>query len=240
MMNCLDIAVHVLRAAFDHPAVSCEGLNILGYCVFAALFLAGPCLAWPEFVEHERVCHTHIRRALLRALAVCTLIEAWLWLSGDLETWSFGLIFVVNCWGTLDAVLRFPVIHNFSSMFVCKQLALVMLKVLCYVCGFHDAVDRLALFVIALLGLVFTLPLLYITALPIGDSAQLHMKHDAVDKDLFVRFLQVFHDPQSRAEVRSTRDKLTVCAAKAVPLLRHRALRSYPHLAGQLRHGPSV
>jgi len=168
------------------------------------------------------------------------LIEAWLWLSGDLETWSFALIFVVNCWGTLDAVLRFPVMHSFSSMFVWKQLALVMLKVMCYVCGFHDAVDRLALFVIALLGLVFTLPLLYITALPMGDSPQMHMKHDAVDKDLFVRCLQVFHDPESQAYIRMARDKLTVGVAKVVPSTRRRVLRSYPHLAGQLRQGPTV
>lgn len=214
--------------------------EIVGYFLFAAMFLAGPCLAWPEFVEHEAVCHTHIRKALLRALAVCTLIEAWLWLSGDLETWSFSLIFLVNCWGTLDAVLRFPVMHSFSSIFVWKQLALVMLKVMCYVCGFHDAVDRLALFVIALLGLVFTLPLLYITALPIGDTAQLHMKHDAIDKDLIVRALQVFHDPQSQAEIRATRDKLTVGVAKAVPVFRRRVLKSCPHLEGQLRRGPSV
>lgn len=213
---------------------------IIGYCFFAILFLAGPCLAWPEFVEHERVCHTHIRKALLRALAVCTLIETWLWLSGDLESWSFGLIFLANSWGTLDAVLRFPVLHSFSSTFVWKQLALVMLKVVCYVCGFHDAVDRLALFVIALLGLVFTMPLLYITALPMGDSAQLHMAHDAVDKDLLVRCLQVFHDPESRAQISTARDKLTVGVAKAVPPLRHPVLKSCPHLAGQLRQGPTV
>jgi len=168
------------------------------------------------------------------------LIEAWLWLSGDLETWSFALIFVVNCWGTLDAVLRFPVMHSFSSMFVWKQLTLVMLKVMCYVCGFHDAVDRLALFVIALLGLVFTLPLLYITALPMGDSIQMHMKHDAIDQDLFMRVLKVFHDQNAQAEVRAARDKLTVCAAKMAPLLRPTVIRSLPHLAPQLRHGPSV
>jgi len=214
--------------------------EVVGYFVFAALFLAGPCLAWPEFVEHEHVCHTHIRRALLRALAVCTLIEAWLWLSGDLETWSFALIFVVNCWGTLDAVLRFPVQHSFCSMFVWKQLALVMLKVMCYVCGFHDAVDRLALFVIALLGLVFTLPLLYITALPLGDTAQVHMKHDAIDRDLFVRLLQVFHDPQSQAHIRATKDHMTVGVAKAVPFVRQRVLKTCPHLASHLRQGPSV
>jgi hypothetical protein len=214
--------------------------EVVGYGLFAALFLAGPCLAWPEFVEHETVCHTHIRRALLRALAVCTLIEAWLWLSGDLETWSFGLIFLVNCWGTLDAVLRFPVLHSFSSMFVWKQLALVMLKVMCYVCGFHDAVDRLALFVIALLGLVFTLPLLYITALPLGDTPQVHMKHDAIDQDLVMRVVSAFHDPQSHAQIRAAKDKLTVGVAKAVPLLRQRVARTCPRLAGQLRQGPSV
>lgn len=214
--------------------------QVIGYCLFAALFLAGPCLAWPEFVESERVCHTHIRRALLRALAVCTLIEAWLWLSGDLETWSFALIFVVNCWGTLDAVLRFPVMHSWSSIFVWKQLALVMLKVMCYVCGFHDAVDRLALFVIALLGLVFTMPLLYITALPIGDSVQLHMKHDAVDQDLFMRALKVFFDQHAQAEIKIARDQLAVGTAKVVPVLRQRVIKSFPHLAPALRQGPSV
>jgi len=125
-------------------------------------------------------------------------------------------------------------------MFVWKQLALVMLKVMCYVCGFHDAVDRLALFVIALLGLVFTLPLLYITALPMGDSPQMHMKHDAIDKDLFVRCLQVYHDPESQAHIRMARDKLTIGLVKVVPSMRRRVLRSCPHLAGQLRQGPSV
>jgi hypothetical protein len=125
-------------------------------------------------------------------------------------------------------------------MFVWKQLVLVMLKVICYVCGFHDAVDRLALFVIALLGLVFTVPLLYITALPMGDSSQLHMKHDAIDKDLFVKVMQAFHDPHAQAEICSIRDKLTVLTAKMVPLLRPSLIRTFPHLAPQLRQGPSV
>lgn len=218
--------------------------EICGFTFFGTMFLFGPCLAWPEFVEAEGVRNSDIRRVMMTVFSICTLVELLLWMNGDIETWSLGLIAVSNVWGMLDAVLRFPVIHGPRSFFFWKQLFLLLLKTWCYVVGFHSAITRLAVFVVALLGLVFVMPLLYITALPIGDKVLQAVKHDAVDVDITLQFLRLCHDDAARsraaASLRSIMHRTVYKAASRWSCLRKGALLIFPLLSPHLRCGPTV
>lgn len=219
-------------------------LQICGFFTFGIMFLFGPCLAWPEFVESEGVRNCDIRAVMLTVFGICSLTELLLWQRGDLETWSLGLIAISNAWGMLDAVLRFPVIHGPRSFFFWKQVFLLLLKTWCYVVGFHSAITRLAVFVVALLGLVFVMPLLYVTALPIGDKVLESAKHDAVDVDIALRLLRLCYDDVARsraaAQWRCATHRAVYQVASRYRCMRKVAVIAFPLLSPQLRCGPTV
>lgn len=203
--------------------------HALSICLLSALCLIGPCLWWAEFVE-SAVCHTQIRRAMRRALSAFTFLECCLWLNNDLESWAFGCTLVVNFWGSLDAILRYPVIHSFCSCFSGKQLILLTLKVMCYTYGFHDANGRTTFFVMALMLLVFAMPIMYISALPLSDGVRRPRSSSVVDDDLSLRTLHYFQHQIAETKFKCIRDRLTLQIARRVPLLRRQVIAVLPHL----------
>lgn len=211
---------------------------------FGLAFLFGPCIAWPEYVEADDVGPLDIRRVMLVVFVLCTTLELALVVSGDLAVWSLGLVLMSNVWGMLDAFLRFPVVQPLLSFFTGKQALLVLLKTWCYISGFHNASERLGLFVIVLLGLVFLMPLLYITALPIDDPVTQAAKHDVVDVDIAVRFFRTVYNPAARAQAaaawRCKRHRAVVQVVHKLPYTRKMALSLFPVLHPHLRPGPCV
>merc|ERR1719335_458668 len=91
--------------------------------------------------------------------------------------------------------------------------------------GFREAHRHAALFVIALLVLVFTTPLMYFTALPFGVSVgRPASDFQVVDEDLSARVLRSFWSRSARTTFRGARNRLTSQAATTLPSLRLKVL----------------
>jgi hypothetical protein len=113
-------------------------------------------------------------------------------------------IIIVNGWGYLDAVLRFPVVHELESFFTVKNLLLLAFKVALLAFGFRhldrvgSACCMLSLMVANLMGL----PALYLIALPIDDSQmdQRMAAHDVVDVDLAQSMLRFATSSEHRKD----------------------------------------
>lgn len=215
---------------------------LVAYFIFILFFAVGACWFWPDFVDSNDP--PQIRMALHTLLAVETALEVAIWASGMVRPWVLAVIFVANVWGMLDAFLRFPVVHDIDSLFGLKQVILITLKLIGYAIGFHNVGKYVGWFVLIILCCVFTVPILWLTALPIGDVTSYHQKHDRVDVDLAVRLWHVVRHKEERAmaaiRCKNVLRKMLVFVATGAPFLRSMILRWDPSLARALRKAPGV
>ena len=100
---------------------------------------------------------------------------------------------IVNVWGYLDAVLRFPSVPQLESFFCLKPIIGVILKTVAYSIGFIDIHKWALLFLSALFLNVWLLPILYVLVIPYGDSSPFR-----TDRDLLVQLLLVVVDSKER------------------------------------------
>merc|ERR1719277_2982778 len=144
----------------------------------------------------------------------------------------------------LDAFLRFPVVHDIDSLFGLKQIMLITIKLAAYALGFRNIGKHVGWFVLCILCCVFTLPILWLTALPIGDTASYHQKTDALDVDVAVQCWRVLTKPGERAEAKTRWQAMfkkgVVRMAEAMPFLRPVALRLDPNLNRVMQKGRAV
>lgn len=82
-----------------------------------------------------------------------------------------GLIFC-NFWGSLDAVLRFPISHDLDNFFTIKILLLLLAKTTVYSVYFTQITKNVPVFLSALFSCIWAQPLLYVMALPTYDVPQ--------------------------------------------------------------------
>lgn len=108
-----------------------------------------------------------------------------------------GCCLLVNVWGPLDALMRFPKAHEIESLFTLKQFLLLALKTLTLAFGIDAITDHLGLLLIVLLLNIAGLPVLYSMALPL-DPAERVLKDDAYDVDLAWRLWKVLRCPGER------------------------------------------
>merc|ERR1719277_2953218 len=111
--------------------------------------------------------------------------------------WLFPAMLLLNMCGSLDAVLRFPIVHGFSELFPWKQLLLLFAKAALY-CYSDCNVSQNRFPLVAVIALnILGLPLMYLFALPISDECSPRvssMARDVVDEDVVVRLARFVVD----------------------------------------------
>merc|ERR1712007_149784 len=115
------------------------------------------------------------------------------------EVTSFRYLMVsllVSFCGTLDAVIRFPASHDFSSAFTLKQGACVMSKSFCCAMGFISLQDNIVIFFVVHALNVWGIPMLYLIALPVNPSE--FLGHEEDDVDTLIKMWQMVSSPRER------------------------------------------
>lgn len=141
------------------------------------------------------------RKALLATLAVTTSIELSFCCAGYLHFWMVPLVLIANAWGPLDAVLRYPIVHDIDTFFTVKQVVILCVKLVSFPFGLADLLANLRL----LLGLSLVnfamLPILYLVALPLDlhPEVQRQAAVGVIDVDLAVRLAHLASDPRRRS-----------------------------------------
>lgn len=216
-------------------------LLFVAYVVFILAFVIGVCWLWPDFVDTNDP--PRIRKALSWMLAVQNVVEVGLWLGGSVKTWVIFVVLITNAWGMLDALLRFPIIHDIDSFFGLKQVALIAVKLAGYALGFESIGKNVGWFILVILSCVFSMPILWLTALPFGEVS-VYAKTDAVDEDLAYRLLKVARDPVERAAavayVKKVSRKCAVQMVKVLPFMKPIVCKFDPALSRVLASKPGV
>eukprot|EP00438_Fugacium_kawagutii_P021375 Skav232422 [mRNA] locus=scaffold189:92864:93226:- [translate_table: standard] len=114
---------------------------------------------------------------------------------------------------------------------------LMLLKIAGYLVGFKMLKQNLAWAVLVLLINVCTLPIVWLTALPIGDVNSYHQKHPHVkDQDLALRLWCLAAVPSERAAAAaSLKTSIRKAPATAMPVLKPIVLRIDPAMVRILR-----
>lgn len=198
---------------------------VLGFGSLIAMFSA-----WSASLDRAEHDPGQAQASMLGILLLVTLADIGLAASGFVHVWVLYLSLFANCWGGLDAVLRFPAKHRGTSLFMLKQYALLGLKTYGYTVGVANIWDNMGnIFLVLLLG-VWSPPLLYLMARPLEPSEQV-AADEADNIDLAMRVLKLarFGEERQRCFTRCHgwwRKRLIMAAGSAEPTLVDYALRA--------------
>lgn len=171
-------------------------------CIF--LLLAAVCgsgVAWCIYLEYEPAAE-QVRSRMFWVVTITTCFELALCATSTLHWWMLPLLLLTNGWGEYDAVLRFPVLHDFHEPFAVKQVFLLILKVLGCAFGFADLQASWMLCFITFTVDICTLPLLYCLALPVDmDEKQQRIDASSVENvDVALRIFRVLRSKDARRD----------------------------------------
>lgn len=144
---------------------------------------------WGSFLDRQEHDPGRVRAVMFIVLSIMTMGEFSLVTYGAVAPKAFALALLVNLWGCMDAVLRFPASHDLESWFSAKQFALLMLKTVGYGYGFVSLRQSMGIFIAMLLLNIWGLPVLYLMALPLDPMEQ--VADDEYDVDLALRVWQL-------------------------------------------------
>eukprot|EP00930_Biecheleria_cincta_P032995 TRINITY_DN22855_c0_g1_i1.p1 TRINITY_DN22855_c0_g1~~TRINITY_DN22855_c0_g1_i1.p1 ORF type:complete len:227 (-),score=27.73 TRINITY_DN22855_c0_g1_i1:227-907(-) len=144
---------------------------------------------WGSFLDRHEHDPGRVRAVMFIGLSVLTLSELSLAASGAATWEAFALSLLVNLWGGMDAVLRFPASHDLESWFSAKQFVLLIVKTVGYAFGLVSFRQNVSRFIAILLLNIWGLPVLYLMALPLDPMGQ--VADDAYDIDLALRVWQL-------------------------------------------------
>jgi hypothetical protein len=172
--------------------------SVLVQIVLAGIGLLSFLWGWGILVE-KYVLRPHVVRTILLFI-VCSfaLFEVWFCHNGLIHPWTDVAVTFCNMWGMVDAVLRYPTVYDIDTIFCTKQMILLVLKILSYVLGFGDIPRNFGWFMFAILVNVWTVPLLYITALPVCDDAP--KPPSDLDQDVLVKIWRFIVRPAVQEE----------------------------------------
>lgn len=169
---------------------------IVGPMIFIALY-AFWIECWKPYPEK-------VRRVLALIVAGLTCTEGYFVWNGSLRSWILIPIVLVNGWGYLDAVLRFPVVHDLDSTFTVKNLILLALKVSMLGFGFRNLSrpNNAAAMVFFVITNVLGMPAFYLLALPLEENNQDQRMaaHDVNDVDLSQKAYALITSSEKRQE----------------------------------------
>jgi len=136
------------------------------------------------------------RTALFVVWVVATGLELCCWWAKFTTWWMAVATIVHSIWGWLDAILRFPKLHDVESLFTLKHVCLMLLKMLLLAFGMTN-LQKNALYFLGLLFLNMMLPVIYLLMLPLDDEAvyQRIYSHGVVDEDIAIRMFRVLANP---------------------------------------------
>lgn len=143
--------------------------------------------AFLDFYEHDP---GRVRAVMFLVLVLTMSTELGLAAHGIIYPWVAWVSIVVNLWGGLDAILRYPAAHDLESFFALKQIVLLVTKTIVYAFGFQVFRQNITYFLLVLAFNIWALPLLYFMALPL-DPAEQVVQDDEYDVDLTVRMWQL-------------------------------------------------
>lgn len=173
-------------------------IAVPGMALMMLFVVCGGGVLWGQFVENR--CPRLVQRGLFAVLAVTTSFELALCALSVLGWWMLPVILVTNTWGFMDAVLRFPVLHDFGTAFALKQILLLLLKVACAVYSLADFQDHWVWRYLVVLMNLFVLPMFYFLALPLeGAPKEYRLAASQVeDVDIAVRSLRLVYNRDAR------------------------------------------
>merc|ERR1719230_921074 len=152
-------------SATPHAAVLT--FSLLGAIVLGFLILGLIIWLWGSFLDVHEHNPARVRSAMMSILAVTTVCEM-MFAFQDLTTiWVAVVALVVNVWGGLDALLRFPAAHDVEDFFTVKQFLLVVTKTFSYAFGINGFRQHIGTFLFILMIMIWGLPVLYLMALPL-------------------------------------------------------------------------
>jgi len=159
--------------------------SLLGTAVLGLTMLGLVVWLWASFLDVHEHNTRKVRSMMLAILAVATLCELGFWQCGLTHSWVLMVSLLVNLWGWLDALLRFPVVHDVNSVFAVKQCLLLVAKTLSYGFGIVGLRQHMGKFLLMVFLNIWGLPVLYLMALPLHSGEQ--AAADACNVDLTVR-----------------------------------------------------
>jgi len=171
-------------------AVNIVSLPLVGVVVLLFVLLATLVWAWGGFLDRHEHDPARVRAAMFIILSLATVAELALCASGVTHSVVAWVSVIVNVWGGMDALLRFPAAHSLESFFSLKQFFLLVVKTFAYAFGMVTFRKNLATFLAVLLINIWGMPVLYSMALPM-DPAEQVVKDDSYDVDLAVRVWQL-------------------------------------------------
>lgn len=186
-------------------STSAEIVQVVVGIVSALFFPSVVLVCWLWWMENCQPYYEQTRFVLFVIVTLLTIYETYLIWAGVMCEWMYLPLLICNLWGYMDAVYRFPLVHEAFSRFHLKMLSVLLLKIAFIpAClpnigrNIHNALTLLAL----ILWNLIALPGLYIAALPV-DSSDQEMReaaHDVVDVDPVARALQFVTDKEFRKE----------------------------------------
>lgn len=173
-------------------------------CVLMAVFIISLLVwAWGLCLDRNEHDPCRIRAFMLIGLGALTAIEMSL-VSNGICSSSVGWIAIfANCWGGLDATLRFPAAHDFESMFAAKQFCLLVLKSLVYALGGVTFRGSVGILCMVMIMAIWSLPIMFLMAMPMDPREQVPTD-DHYDVDLVIRVWQLVTSSRERRECVST------------------------------------
>lgn len=165
----------------------------------------GTLCLWCRFLEHDPQ-YGRIRSLFFRMLGTTLTLELVLCWVQSFEMWMVIVLLATYSWGGLDAVLRFPVVHDTNSFFALKQLFLLVFKIACLTYNYRSCAGiRICYFAMLVLNILM-LPMIYCLSLPLdsSDSAE-ELGFKAVLKaDLLVHILRIAGSREDREKCMSS------------------------------------
>mmetsp|Transcript_58034 Transcript_58034/g.149377 ORF Transcript_58034/g.149377 Transcript_58034/m.149377 type:complete len:229 (-) Transcript_58034:512-1198(-) len=177
--------------------------TLIATVVLTFVILGVAVWAWGCFLDNYEHDPNRVRAWMFVILMVTTATEFGLAGCGIIQPWVMVLSLIVNFWGGLDAVLRYPAAHDLESFFSVKQFFLLAVKTFAFAFGIASFRLHIVKFLLVLLFNTWGLPVLYLMALPLDVCEQV-AKDDEYNVDLAVRVLQLTLNPSERSKCLAT------------------------------------
>eukprot|EP00930_Biecheleria_cincta_P065703 TRINITY_DN51566_c0_g1_i1.p1 TRINITY_DN51566_c0_g1~~TRINITY_DN51566_c0_g1_i1.p1 ORF type:complete len:209 (-),score=20.83 TRINITY_DN51566_c0_g1_i1:73-699(-) len=155
--------------------------------------------------SHHETCpsvwYRHVRLGMMFFWFVLTGLDLWVWHKNKAPSWAIIGLALTNVWGWLDAVLRYPVLHDIDSAFTLKNLLLILLKISWLILVFMRKKENPVSFVICSM-LAIIMPMFYAMFLPLDETDQAYnlIKSTTDDADIAIRLWRFLRDPKANLQ----------------------------------------
>jgi len=178
-------------------------------------------LSWTTWVETYQPYPEKLRRVLFVVVICMTAVEGLMIFTGRIKFWLTYVLVLVNGWGYLDAVMRFPVVHSIYSVFTIKNVILLAIKIISLPFAYWNiaesafaATSLLSLIMMNMLGI----PTAYMVSLPFEhpEMDQRIAAHDVDDVDILQQGYRLVFDGKRREEVNERLRKRMIGTSREV------------------------